>query len=493
MRIERAKQLLMQDRCAGRRDRGSLRLRQRVRLLGLPRRPPATTPAAATGAEPDPIRATLTLVTADAGTSGQPPRNGRSARTPLLLDHRGHRATGRQGGPMDKTVPVAAVRRPGPRGSTSRRRRRQGRRPHRTEPQPGARSSSASEDVRPATVVDLARLTGRGYAVRARRRQLDDPRRRRDGPHPAGRRATPHPRRALQRTGRERNLYIARAFISDISELIAVRRKLKPPTSDARSTAKGDGSDLQVHDTTLGSSAGSTGQERQLTRNYAMYSLGERIHVASGPASRSAAAPPGHSAPTVQHRGQPHVRRRGTDLRRRTPARRSARAGQELFCDLPTRKRSSCAPAAASPHPGPEGSSSPPRSPGRGRPPVRRPRPALIAIAKSQPTVGHCTPHRTSSACWSATAPLPRMVEPPPNRSTLRHITTTSRSPFPMSPGLTDVPAPAAPRPRSAGPGADSRLVVVPPRGDDVDRRERVADLLDAHAVEREVGDRAHK
>jgi nitrilase len=80
------------------------------------------------------------------------------------------------------------------------------------------------------------------------------------------------------------SLYMAQAFICDTGELISVRRKLKPTHVERSVFGEGDGSDLQVHDTSLGKLGGLNCWEHlQPLTKYAMYSLGEQIHVASWP------------------------------------------------------------------------------------------------------------------------------------------------------------------------------------------------------------------
>ncbi|PXY38376.1 carbon-nitrogen hydrolase family protein [Prauserella flavalba] len=80
------------------------------------------------------------------------------------------------------------------------------------------------------------------------------------------------------------SLYMAQAFIGDTGELISVRRKLKPTHVERSVYGEGDGSDVQVHDTPLGKLGGLNCWEHfQPLTKYAMYSLGEEIHVASWP------------------------------------------------------------------------------------------------------------------------------------------------------------------------------------------------------------------
>ncbi|MBC3194317.1 carbon-nitrogen hydrolase family protein [Pseudonocardia sp. C8] len=135
------------------------------------------------------------------------------------------------------------------------------------------------------------------------------------------------------------SLYMAQAFISDTGELIAVRRKLKPTHVERSVYGEGDGSDLQVHDTTLGKLGGLNCWEHfQPLTKYAMYSLGEQIHVASWPSFsvyRSAAqalGPTVNTAASLMYavEGQTFVV---------APCSTVGRAGQELFCDTDTKKQ----------------------------------------------------------------------------------------------------------------------------------------------------------
>ena len=79
-------------------------------------------------------------------------------------------------------------------------------------------------------------------------------------------------------------LYISQLLIDGNGETIAQRRKLKPTHVERTVFGEGDGSDLAVHDTTLGRLGALCCWEhlQPLTR-YAMYSMGEQLHVASWP------------------------------------------------------------------------------------------------------------------------------------------------------------------------------------------------------------------
>lgn len=80
------------------------------------------------------------------------------------------------------------------------------------------------------------------------------------------------------------SLYMSQAFIDDTGEVISVRRKLKPTHVERSVFGEGDGSDIQVHDTKLGKvGALNCWEHFQPLTKYAMYSLGEQIHVGSWP------------------------------------------------------------------------------------------------------------------------------------------------------------------------------------------------------------------
>jgi len=80
------------------------------------------------------------------------------------------------------------------------------------------------------------------------------------------------------------SLYMAQAFIDDTGRLVSVRRKLKPTHVERTVFGEGDGSDVQVHDLGIGRVGGLNCWEHfQPLTKYAMYSLGEQIHVGSWP------------------------------------------------------------------------------------------------------------------------------------------------------------------------------------------------------------------
>lgn len=80
------------------------------------------------------------------------------------------------------------------------------------------------------------------------------------------------------------SLYMAQALISDAGRVISVRRKLKPTHVERSVFGEGDGSDIQVHDTALGRiGALNCWEHFQPLTKYAMYSLGEQIHVGAWP------------------------------------------------------------------------------------------------------------------------------------------------------------------------------------------------------------------
>lgn len=80
------------------------------------------------------------------------------------------------------------------------------------------------------------------------------------------------------------SLYMAQAFIDDAGQVVSVRRKLKPTHVERSVFGEGDGSDVQVHDLSIGRVGGLNCWEHfQPLTKYAMYSLGEQIHVGSWP------------------------------------------------------------------------------------------------------------------------------------------------------------------------------------------------------------------
>jgi nitrilase len=80
------------------------------------------------------------------------------------------------------------------------------------------------------------------------------------------------------------SLYIAQAIIDDKGEVVATRRKLRPTSVERAVYGEGDGSDLSVHDTSLGRMGALCCAEHiQPLSKYAMYSQNEQIHVAAWP------------------------------------------------------------------------------------------------------------------------------------------------------------------------------------------------------------------
>lgn len=135
------------------------------------------------------------------------------------------------------------------------------------------------------------------------------------------------------------SLYMAQAFISDTGELISVRRKLKPTHVERSVFGEGDGSDLQVHDTSLGKVGGLNCWEHlQPLTKYAMYSLGEEIHVAAWPSfsvyrgAASALGPEVNTAASLMYavEGQTFVV---------APTAVVGQAAHELFCDTDVKRR----------------------------------------------------------------------------------------------------------------------------------------------------------
>lgn len=135
------------------------------------------------------------------------------------------------------------------------------------------------------------------------------------------------------------SLYMAQAFISDTGELISVRRKLKPTHVERSVFGEGDGSDLQVHDTKLGMiGALNCWEHLQPLTKYAMYSLGEEIHVGGWPSfsvyrgAATALGPEVNTAASLMYavEGQTFVV---------APCAVIGAAAQELFCDNETKRQ----------------------------------------------------------------------------------------------------------------------------------------------------------
>jgi aliphatic nitrilase len=134
------------------------------------------------------------------------------------------------------------------------------------------------------------------------------------------------------------SLYMAQAFISETGELLAVRRKLKPTHVERSVFGEGDGSDLQVHDTVLGKVGGLNCWEHlQPLTKYAMYSLGEEIHVGAWPSfsvyrgAARALGPEVNTAASLTYavEGQAFVL---------APCGVIGPAAQELFCETETKR-----------------------------------------------------------------------------------------------------------------------------------------------------------
>jgi len=135
------------------------------------------------------------------------------------------------------------------------------------------------------------------------------------------------------------SLYMAQAFISDSGELISVRRKLKPTHVERSVFGEGDGTDLQVHETPLGRVGGLNCWEHlQPLTKYAMYSMGEQIHVASWPSfsvyrgAAEALGPEVNTAASLMYavEGQTFVL---------APCSVIGPAGQDLFCDTDVKRQ----------------------------------------------------------------------------------------------------------------------------------------------------------
>jgi nitrilase len=153
------------------------------------------------------------------------------------------------------------------------------------------------------------------------------------------------------------SLYMAQAFVSDSGELISVRRKLKPTHVERSVFGEGDGSDLQVHDTPFGKvGALNCWEHLQPLTKYAMYSLGEELHVASWPSfsvyrgAAQALGPEVNTAASLMYavEGQTFVVASCTVI---------GEAAQETFCDTDLKRQWLLPGGGFSRIYGPEGSS----------------------------------------------------------------------------------------------------------------------------------------
>ncbi|WP_083253364.1 carbon-nitrogen hydrolase family protein [Flavivirga aquatica] len=80
------------------------------------------------------------------------------------------------------------------------------------------------------------------------------------------------------------SLYIAQLVIDDEGETVSARRKLKPTHVERTVFGNGDGSDLVVHDTSIGKlGALACWEHLQPLSKYAMYSQNEQVHFAAWP------------------------------------------------------------------------------------------------------------------------------------------------------------------------------------------------------------------
>ncbi len=135
------------------------------------------------------------------------------------------------------------------------------------------------------------------------------------------------------------SLYMGQAVIDGDGELVAARRKLKPTHVERTVFGEGDGSDLQVHDLEFGRlGALCCWEHLQPLTKYAMYSMGEQIHVASWPSfsvyrgAAYALGPELNMAASQMYaaEGQVFVV---------APCAIVGPAGLELFCDTPDKEQ----------------------------------------------------------------------------------------------------------------------------------------------------------
>jgi nitrilase len=211
------------------------------------------------------------------------------------------------------------------------------------------------------------------------------------------------------------SLYMAQAFLSDTGELISVRRKLKPTHVERAVFGEGDGSDLQVHDTPLGKlGALNCWEHLQPLTKYAMYSLGEEIHVASWPSfsvyrgAAQALGPEVNTAASMIYavEGQTFVV---------APCSVVGAAAQELFCDDDVKRQLLQTGGGFARIYGPEGSPlAAPLPEGEEGILFADLDPALLAIAKSAADpVGHYSRPDVFRLLVNRN-PTPKVVETPP-------------------------------------------------------------------------------
>jgi len=80
------------------------------------------------------------------------------------------------------------------------------------------------------------------------------------------------------------SLYMSQAIIDENGKTLATRRKLKPTLAERLVFGEGDGSDIAVHDTSIGKLGALCCWEHiQPLTKFAMYSQHEQIHVAAWP------------------------------------------------------------------------------------------------------------------------------------------------------------------------------------------------------------------
>lgn len=135
------------------------------------------------------------------------------------------------------------------------------------------------------------------------------------------------------------SLYMSQALIADDGRVISVRRKLKPTHVERSVFGEGDGSDIQVHDTPLGRvGALNCWEHFQPLTKYAMYSLGEQIHVGAWPSfsvyrgAARALGPEVNNAASLVYavEGQTFVV---------APCAVVGQAAHDLFCDTETKRQ----------------------------------------------------------------------------------------------------------------------------------------------------------
>ncbi len=135
------------------------------------------------------------------------------------------------------------------------------------------------------------------------------------------------------------SLYMSQVVIDETGRIAGSRRKLKPTHVERAVFGEGDGSDLVVHDLSVGKvGALNCWEHLQPLTKYAMFSMGEEIHVGAWPTfsvyrgAANALGPEVNTAASLTYavEGQCFVV---------APCGVIGDAGRELFCDTPEKEQ----------------------------------------------------------------------------------------------------------------------------------------------------------